>query len=216
MRGLVKLIFWLCGGLVATGQENVPLTGRLLLCPNHISDSDPAAVLAMLPRNDFAAMAKDELFRVPLLGWLLRAYGTFPVVRESADRKSLRQAEAILERERALMIFPEGRLSEDGKLLRLQSGAALLALRTGSPIVPVGLIGTNRVLPYAKLIPRPAGKAVQVRYGKPILMDEFTGAPHKEAIRQITRRLAEELARLTDQPVPEDSAVPATTSESED
>jgi 1-acyl-sn-glycerol-3-phosphate acyltransferase len=203
-RRLVKLIFWLCGGLVVTGQENVPLTGRLLVCPNHISDSDPPAVLATLPRGDFATMAKEELFRIPILGWMLRVYGTFPVARGTADRKALRQAEEVLESERALLIFPEGQLSEDGALLKMQSGPALLALRTGSPILPVGLIGTNKVLPYAKLIPRHASKPAQVRYGTPISMNEFAGMPHKDAIKALTASIGMEIAKLTDQPAPDE------------
>jgi 1-acyl-sn-glycerol-3-phosphate acyltransferase len=203
-RGLVKLIFWLCGGLRATGQENVPLTGRLLVCPNHISDSDPPAVLATLPRGDFATMAKEELFRIPILRWMLRVYGTFPVVRDSADRKALRLAEKVLETESALLIFPEGRLSEDGSLLKMQSGAAVLALRTGAPIVPVGLIGTNNVLPYAKLVPRRARKPTRVRFGAAITLGEFAEMPHKQAVKALTARLGLEIAKLTEQQPPAD------------
>lgn len=198
-RLVVRWLFRLCGGLVIEGRKNVPTKGRVLICPNHISDCDPAAALAMLPRDDFAVIAKQELFQIPVLGRVMRGLGAFPIVRDSADRHALRLGEEILSAERALMIFPEGRLSQDGCLLRFQPGAALLALRTGAPIVPVGLIGTNRILPYGKVIPRLAGRPAIVRYGKPISMDEFAGVPHKAAREAVIERLVEEIAALTGQ-----------------
>jgi 1-acyl-sn-glycerol-3-phosphate acyltransferase len=155
-RWLVDLLFRLLGGWVVSGQENVPHTGRVIICANHISDADPPAVLASLPRADFTAMAEAGLFKVPILGPLMRAFGTFPVKRDTADRQALRHAEEILEAERALVVFPEGRLSKTGLLQRVQPGAARLALRTGSFIVPVGVIGTNSVVPHGKLLPRRA------------------------------------------------------------
>ena len=184
------------------GRENVPRQGRLLLCANHISDLDPLAALVNLPRDDFAVMTKQELFRIPVLGPAIRRMGAFPVVRGSADRNALRLGEEILAAERALLIFPEGQVSEDGKLQELQPGAALLALRTGTPIVPVGLAGTDRMLPYGKVIPRSAGRPVEVRYGKPIVLSEFDGLSHKEARAAATERIAQELAALTGQNVP--------------
>lgn len=201
-RWLLRTAFRLCGGLVVEGLENVPRAGRLLICPNHISDCDPPAVLAFLPRDDFATMAKQELFQIPVLGWLIRALGAFPVERDSADRHALRQAEEILEAERSLLIFPEGRVSEKGCLQKIQPGAALLALRTSAPILPVGLIGTNRVLPYGKTVPRRAGRPVEVRYGMIIEVEQFAGLPHKLARQALTIRIGQELAKLTGQPPP--------------
>jgi 1-acyl-sn-glycerol-3-phosphate acyltransferase len=97
------------------------------------------------------------------------------------------------------LIFPEGRLSENGKLREIQPGAALLALRTDAPIVPVGLIGTNRMLPYGKLVPRSAGRPADVRIGLPILMGDFAGMSHKLARAALTERIARDLATLTGQ-----------------
>lgn len=202
-RWLVNLLFRLLGGWAVSGQDNVPRTGRVIICANHISDADPPAVLASLPRPDFVAMAEAGLFRVPILGPLMRAYGTFPVVRDSADRKALRKAEEVLEAEKALVVFPEGRLSKTGMLQRVQPGAARLALRSGASIVPVGLTGTNLVVPHGKLMPRRAKSSVRVRFGEPIRMEDFSDLPYKEAVIAVTHRLAHELARLTAQPPPD-------------
>lgn len=201
-RWVVNLLFRLLGGWVVSGRENVPLIGRVIICANHISDADPPAVLASLPRADFAAMAEAGLFRVPILGPLMRVYDTFPVKRDSADRNALRHAEEILKAERALVVFPEGRLSKTGFLQRVQPGAARLALRTGSFIVPVGVIGTNRVVPHGKLLPRRSKSPVRVHFGEPIRLEEFSGLSYKAAVAAITHRLAQELARLTSQPLP--------------
>lgn len=204
-RRVVKLMFRFCGGLEVEGRENVPREGSVLLCANHISDCDPLAVLVILPRDDFAVLAKEELFRIPILGPVIRSFGAFPIVRDSADRSALKQGQEVLEAHRALVIFPEGRLSENGCLQKLLPGAAMLALKTSAPIVPVGLIGTDRVLPYGKVIPRPAGRPVRVRYGNPIQMREFAGFSRKEARAALTLRLENELASLTGQPAPAQS-----------
>jgi 1-acyl-sn-glycerol-3-phosphate acyltransferase len=196
---VVRLLFRACGGLVVTGRENVPHTGRVIICANHISDIDPLAVLVTLPRNDFAVMAKEELFRIPLLGPMIRKFGAFPVARDSPDRNALKLGEEILAAERALLIFPEGRLSEDGKLQEIQPGAALLALRTDAPVVPVGLIGTNRMLPYGKLVPRLVGRPADVRIGLPIQISDFAGMPHKLGRASLTARIVRDLVTLTGQ-----------------
>jgi 1-acyl-sn-glycerol-3-phosphate acyltransferase len=110
--------------------------------------------------------------------------------------------EAVLNGGEPILLFPEGRASEDGRLQPLQPGVALVALRTGAPIIPIGLKNVNGVLPYGKLIPRWSPRPIVVTYGSPIRPQDFGGLPRGQAIAAITQKLGDELGRLTGQPPP--------------
>lgn len=199
LRLFCRFAFNLCGGLTVEGMGNIPKTGRVLLCPSHVSDCDPCAVLVACARNDLSAMAKSELFAIPVLGTFIRAAGAFPVKRDSADRTALRHAEELLLVERALLLFPEGRCSPNGRLQPVQPGAALLALKTETPILPIGLIRTNSIVPYGEIRPRRVKLGARVVIGKLIEIEEFKDFPHRQAIGALTERLTQELKRLTGQ-----------------
>lgn len=111
-------------------------------------------------------------------------------------------AEQKLNNGEPLVVFPEGRCSAAGRLSRLQPGAALLSLRTGCPIVPIGLVNTNKILPYGKGIPRVINERVTVNFGVPIDPNDYAGQPRNEAIDAITRRLGCDIAALSNQPEP--------------
>lgn len=193
---MLRTLYPLLGGLRVEGRDNVPRTGGVLITPNHISDADPTAVGVSLPRDCYF-MAKEELFAKPILGHFLRAIHSFPVRRYTADRTALRTAEQLLKRGEALVIFPEGKLSEDGKLQQILPGALLLAQRTGVPIVPTAIIATDRLLPYGKLWPRPAGRTIVVRFGKPTTLAELAGGEAGAgALRCAAARLYEILREL--------------------
>jgi 1-acyl-sn-glycerol-3-phosphate acyltransferase len=196
-RVVFKTLFRFLGGIRVTGSSRIPISGAAILCSNHLSDFDPLAILTAVARNDFNALAKSELFEIPGLGAYLRAVGALTVTRDSADRAALRATEEILEAGRLMLIFPEGRCSPSGKLQKVQSGAMLLSLKTGAPIVPIGLRGTNKVLPYGRLWPRFAGGGVTVTVGDPLLPANYLHLPHKEALRQLNKDVAEAIARLT-------------------
>jgi len=201
-RALARGIFAATGGLRVKGAERVPRRGGVLLCPNHVSDADPAAVLAALPRAGHY-MAKEELFAVPVLGRLLRLWGAFPVRRDSADRAALRRAEALLKAGETVVIFPEGGGNPEGRLQPLHPGAMLVALRTqGVPVIPVALENTREVWPYGAPRPRRAGVAVRVTFGEPLDLSDLYGKKGGAA-EEATRRLAGRLAEMLDQPLPE-------------
>lgn len=162
------------GGLDVQGLGNVPRTGALIVAPNHLSDCDPFAVGVALPRPTYF-MAKSELFDIPVIGRFISLLHGFPVRRGKPDRHALHKAEDILKSGEALVIFPEGKLSETGLLDELNPGVIMIAMRTGAPILPVGLVGTNRLVPYGELRPRRIEQPVEVRFGCPIPMDELTG-----------------------------------------
>ncbi len=190
---VMRLLMRVLGRLTASGESNVPRRGGVLYCPNHSSDCDPVAIFVSAPRRCWM-IGKSELFDIPRLGWFFAHFQAFPIKRGSPDRAALRRAEALLKSGEALLLFPEGRLSEDGHLQTLQPGAALLSLRTGAPIVPIGLQNTNRIMPYGAVRPQYSPAPVTVTYGPPIDPRSYTHLPRGEALAAITRKLGEELA----------------------
>jgi 1-acyl-sn-glycerol-3-phosphate acyltransferase len=177
------------------GRAHLPRTGGVLVIANHISDVDAVTVGSALSRTAWY-MAKAELFDLPVLGPLIHAVHAFPVKRGTADRAALRRALELLAAGEVVVIFPEGRDSVTGRLQPFEAGVALLALRSGVPVVPVGLHGTNEFLPMYHFVPRPAH--VLVRFGPPIPFEDLEDLPHRERMEAMIRRMAASLARLID------------------
>ena len=134
------------------GAANLPPEGGVIVVANHRSYWDPVVLGAALRRRVYF-MAKEELFKIPVFGILLRLLGAFPVRRESFDRRAFKVALDYLMRGRVVGIFPEGRRSHAGRLLSPQPGAVFLALKAGTPVVPVGLIGTRGIFGKVKASP---------------------------------------------------------------
>jgi len=126
-----------------TGAEHVPSMGPVIMAANHRSFWDiPVHVIAS-PRP-ILFMAKQELYKGPVTTWMWRSLGGFPVRRDTADIRAIDTALALLERGEMVGVYPEGTRSRTGEMLPFLKGAAWLALRTGAPIVPCGLKGTER------------------------------------------------------------------------
>lgn len=162
---ILSVFFRFTGGVTLIGTENIPRTGGVILAANHISYLDPPVVGCYLKRQ-VHYMAKEELFRSPLLGAWMRWVGTFPVRRGTADRKALKHAIDLLIRGKVICIFPEGTRSPDGKLQAPELGIGLIALKSGAPIVPAAIIGTDKVLPPHST--RLYRHRVKVVYGRPL------------------------------------------------
>lgn len=129
--------------LRVTGVENVPATGPVILVGNHLNWTDIPMIGLRLKRLTHF-MAKAELFEKAPLKWLVIGLGAFPVRRGEADRQAIKQAEEVLKAGQVLVIFPEGHRSRTRKMIEGQAGAALIAVRSGAPIVPVGISGSER------------------------------------------------------------------------
>ena len=192
---VMRLLMRVLGRLRSSGEANVPRRGGVLYCPNHSSDCDPVAIFVSAPRRCWM-IGKSELFDIPRLGWFFAHFQAFPIKRGSPDRAALRRAENLLKSGEALLLFPEGRLSEDGCLQTLQPGAALLSLRSGAPIIPIGLQNTSRIMPYGAVRPQYSPVPVTVTYGPPIDPHSYAHLPRGEALAAITRKLGEELTKM--------------------
>jgi 1-acyl-sn-glycerol-3-phosphate acyltransferase len=151
------------------GLENLPQRGPYILVSNHISWYDPPAIEFAL-RIPIRFMGKRELFAVPVIGFVLRAIGSFPVRRGESDRRALEMALRVLEAGQPLGYFPEGTRSRDGVLHRAKPGIAFLARRSGAPIVPIGVSGTPEMR-----IRVPPRSDVVVRVGAPFTIDDLGG-----------------------------------------
>ncbi|HEX5081900.1 MAG TPA: lysophospholipid acyltransferase family protein [Blastocatellia bacterium] len=178
------------------GVENVPEEGAVIIAGNHPSYLDP--VLVGLPiRRKIRFMAWDALFRIPLLGQVIRAMGAFPVdIRRGRGEAAYHQARRVLESGEVLGIFPEGQRSDQAAMGDLRAGVARLAIETGAPIVPVTIGGAMRAWPKWKLLPRSA--KIVVRYHEPIRLSEEDRAANRdnrEFQRQVTERVATSVNR---------------------
>jgi len=180
-----------------TGRKNVPVRGPVLLAPNHIADCDPPFVGLSLHRPLWF-MAKSELFEIPVLGSLIDFAQAFPVERGVPDRAALKRAEQLLKGGQAVVVFPEGQLSQSGELQPLLPGVALLALRARVPVIPVGIYGTNVVLPYGKVVPKPTMAPLHIHFGKPLTFDDLEGLSSREQRAQCVERLGKALREAID------------------
>jgi 1-acyl-sn-glycerol-3-phosphate acyltransferase len=176
-----------------TGGQHIPGEGPVLIAPIHRSNVDFAFTLFMSRRKVFF-MAKDSLFRLPMVGSLLRHLGAFPVHRGSADRESMSLAEQVLRQGHALVLFPEGTRKEGRAVAPLHDGAMFVAARTGAMVVPVGIGGSDRAMPKGAKLPRPA--KVRIIVGAPINPPVSPGRVSRSAVAAKSEELRRELEAL--------------------
>jgi 1-acyl-sn-glycerol-3-phosphate acyltransferase len=181
--------------LEARGTEHVPRTGPVLLVANHSSLLDPPLVGGVCPRP-LTFLAKAELFSIPGFGALIRRLNARPVRRDGADPAALRTAQRVLQEAGALLVFPEGTRGPEGVLRPAKPGAALLAMQTGVPVVPVYVSGSGAAWPRGRRLPRPA--KVMVTFGPPMSFPRATGADRKAQYEEASRRMMAAIARLRD------------------
>lgn len=185
-RVLCWILMTVFGPLRVFGRSRIPRKGGLLILANHRADVDPIAIYLACPRPIYF-MGKSELFAMPVVGSIMRAFRAFPVKRGEPDRAALKLAAAYTHLGNVVGVFPEGQLTEDGKLQPLKPGAALIVRLTECPVICCGLRRTDRIMPYGKVIPRPALGWVEVHWGEP--RSFVKGTPPEEILGWVESEL---------------------------
>ena len=177
------------------GKDNVPSSGPLIIIANHIHLLDPFLLVFSLPRW-ISFMAKEELFRSPFLRPLLHWAQAFPVHRQGTTKdkqQALKQAKDILDQGLVLGMFPEGKRSREGKLMMGKSGSAVMALRMGVPLLPVGIIGTDKIKGISWLWRRPR---IIINIGQPFKLPSADGKLNKSQMKLLTDSMMGKIAAL--------------------
>ena len=191
-KSVLALGMWLWHRVEFDGLENIPKEGGYIACANHRTNMDPVYLAWKLPQQLYF-MAKAELFRIPVLGYLVGKLGAFPVERGKGDKTALEYAEETVSNGRILGMFPEGSRSKDGKLQRGKSGVAVIAAHTGANVLPVGIEFEEPLRFRSK---------VTIHYGKMIPSTELKIENNSPAdIKAATKRIMSEIAALIHQQI---------------
>lgn len=202
-RLVCLLLFRVVWRPVITGREHIPATGPVILASNHLSFIDSIVIPLAVPRR-VVFLAKAEYWEGRSLASLprrlfFRTFGAVPVQRDQQGdaQVSLDLARQVLARGDAFGIYPEGTRSRDGRLYRGRTGVGWLALASGAPVVPVGLVGTDRVQPIGATFPRV--HRVRVAFAPPVRPEDYAGLPPGRARREITDAVMDAVAVLSGQ-----------------
>ena len=191
MRVFIKSIFWLISVFMYRikiyGKENIPKEGAVLICPNHVHGLDSAVIIAHSKRK-INVLAKAELFTGGIREWFADLFGIFPIKQDAADIDAIKTSLKILKNDEPLMIFPEGTRNGMAKGAPLKNGPIILAIKSGTPIIPVGIKGNFKF--WSRII---------IHIGKPISYGGYKDKiKDKEFITNLTKELMDEVVRLRD------------------
>ena len=196
-RKVVKAIL---GGLVRffyrvkiEGEENLPKNGTYMMCGNHVHALD-APVLVLTCKRHINFIAKEELFKSAFLRFLGRTFDVISVKRDSADMEAMKKSMKVLKDENAILgLFPEGTRNGMEKHTEIKTGAAFMALKTNTPVIPVAFVGSFKL--FRKVI---------VRYGKPLDFSEYVpekGKPDKDTLELVSKKIMDSVVELRDEKV---------------
>ncbi len=192
---ILKLPFKILFSWKVKGRGNVPLNGPLIVIANHVHLVDVFLLAFSFPRRIYF-MAKEELFRYPFLRPLLRWAGVFPVHRREAIKeiqRILRKVTDILDRGSILGMFPEGRRSHDGKLGMGKTGSVVIAARANVSLLPVGIVGTDKIKGISWLWKRPV---IVINIGEPFKLPPLEGKLNRSQRKSLTDLIMRRIAAL--------------------
>lgn len=169
-------------------RENLPSSGRVIVCCNHLSMKDPILLTAISNQRQIHYMSKAELFKNRLLGFILRALGAFPVNRGKGDTQAINTAARLLEQEQIVGIFIEGTRSKTGELLQPKSGTAVLAHSSTAPILPVCITGKGRNAP--RLFHRVVISCGELITPEELGIAEASASEYRRASRYVMQKIA--------------------------
>lgn len=173
--------------------ERVPLTGPVILAPNHASYMDPPLVGAGV-RRQISFLARDNIFHVPILAAILRSWEVVPVDRDGGTGRGLKMILSRLEKGGAIILFPEGTRSRNGELNPARSGIGLAVIKSTAPVVPSRVFGTHQALGPHMVLPRP--RRVSVKYGRPLFFEALRAEAatcSKQRVKEIYQQVADEI-----------------------
>lgn len=195
---IVRRLLDVTGGVDLRGRDRIPRDGPFIVVANHISLWDPPIVgwaTGYQVRRTVHFMAKQEMRGWPVIGWLAQRSGVYFVRRGEGDRAAQRTSLDLLAAGKPIAIFPEGTRSRDGRLKPGKAGAALLAVRSGAPILPVGIAGTHGLFPDGSWMPHRSRVVVQI--GPPFKLEHRSnGRIDREALAAGTDRIMREIGEL--------------------
>lgn len=192
-RGLCRIIATLMFDLKVYGRHHVPDQGGALMISNHQSYLDPA-LLGVQIRRHMSFLAKSELFKNRFFGWLILTLNAFPVRQGAGDVGAIRETVRRLQEGHLLNIFPEGGRSEDGSLMPIANGVALIIRKAKVPVVPAVITGAYQAWPKSQKFPRRS--PVRVLYGPPMDLSDMKAAQIVETIDRTFRRMLDELHQI--------------------
>jgi 1-acyl-sn-glycerol-3-phosphate acyltransferase len=198
VRALMGAVFKLFGRTRIVGAENIPAAGAFILAPVHRSNVD-FGLASLITRRPMRFMGKDSIWKVGLLGRFVSMLGAFPVHRGAADRESLRVCTSVIDGGSPLVMFPEGQRRTGPVVEELFDGTAFVAARTGVPIIPVGIGGSERMMPKGAKFLHFTKLVLIVGVPIPVPPVGEKGRLPRSAVRDMTLQLRAEMQRLFDE-----------------
>lgn len=199
----------------ASGRENIPKKGAVIIAANHLSFLDSFFIPLVVKRRKMTYLAKADYFKSWKTAWFFAMMSQIPVEREGGERsqRALELGLSVLQQGKLLGIYPEGTRSPDGYLHKGRTGVARLALAARVPVIPVGLVGTEDVMPKAAKFPRLTGRVrVSVKFGKPLDFSRYAGQERDRLVlRSVTDEIMYEIMQLSGQQYKDEYASRAAT-----
>ena len=180
------------------GVQNIPESGPILVICNHCSNADGMLLLGFIVPamgRPMRWLGKEEALRWPIFGWGMRQNGVMGIRRGAGDLEAFKTAKAVLDQGNVLTIFPEGTRSPTGALQAAKEGATVLAVRSGTPILPIAIIGSQRFWPKGRRLPRPRGR-ITVRVGETFKQSMPDIPDRHESLRTATTEMMRHVADL--------------------